>query len=145
MVTRKTPAVRIALAAASLALALVPVALAGNGHGGGGKPNGGGTCTPAAPGIVVQNTYAWGQWGSWGYPGQRLGYFIQVINYDAGHQYNLGREATRNSLEWFQRARNWAQLQHEALLSAARRTQRATIGLVASPTARTTSSRRRSR
>ena len=78
MLTRKTPAVRIALAAASLALALVPVALAGNGHGGGGKPNGGGTCTPAAPGIVVQNTYAWGQWGSWGYPGQRLGYFIQV-------------------------------------------------------------------
>ena len=47
-----------------------------------------------------------------------------VINYDAGHQYNLGREATRNSLEWFQRARNWARRHHEALLSAARRTQR---------------------
>jgi hypothetical protein len=41
MVTRKTPAVRIALAAAFLvlALALVPVALAGKG----GKPGGGGT------------------------------------------------------------------------------------------------------
>jgi protein-glutamine gamma-glutamyltransferase len=47
-----------------------------------------------------------------------------VINYDAGHQYNLGREATRNSLEWFQRARNWARRHHEALLAAARRTQR---------------------
>jgi protein-glutamine gamma-glutamyltransferase len=47
-----------------------------------------------------------------------------VINYDVSHQYNLGREATRNSLEWFQRARNWARRHHEALLSAARRTQR---------------------
>ena len=47
-----------------------------------------------------------------------------VINYDAGHQYNLGREATRNSLEWLQRARNWARQRHEALLTAARRTSR---------------------
>jgi protein-glutamine gamma-glutamyltransferase len=47
-----------------------------------------------------------------------------VIDYDAGHQYTLGREATRNGLEWFQRARNWARRHHEALLTAARRTQR---------------------
>jgi len=47
-----------------------------------------------------------------------------VINYDAGHQYNLGREATHNSMDWFQRARNWARRQHEAFLTAARRTQR---------------------
>ena len=47
-----------------------------------------------------------------------------VINYDAGHQYNLGREATRNGLEWLQRARNWARQHHEALLTAARRTSR---------------------
>jgi len=47
-----------------------------------------------------------------------------VINYDAGRQYSLGREATRDSLAWFQRARNWARRQHEALLAAARRTQR---------------------
>jgi len=47
-----------------------------------------------------------------------------VVNYDAGHQYNLGREATRNSVEWLQRARNWARRKHEALLTAARRTQR---------------------
>jgi hypothetical protein len=86
MVTRKTPAVRIACSAAFLvlALALVPVALAGKGQGGGGKPSGGGTCTPSAPGVVVQNTFAWGQWGSWGFPGQKLGYFVQVINYDSG-------------------------------------------------------------
>jgi transglutaminase-like putative cysteine protease len=47
-----------------------------------------------------------------------------VINYDAGHQYSLGREATRNGLEWLQRARNWTRRHHEALLAAARRTQR---------------------
>jgi len=47
-----------------------------------------------------------------------------VINYDIGHQYSLGREATRNSLAWFERARNWARRHHEALLIAARRTQR---------------------
>jgi len=47
-----------------------------------------------------------------------------VVDYDAGHQYCLGRNATRNSLAWFQRARNWARRHHEALLAAARRTQR---------------------
>jgi hypothetical protein len=47
-----------------------------------------------------------------------------VINYDAGHQYSLGREATRNSVEWLQRARNWARGKHEALLGVARRTER---------------------
>ena len=47
-----------------------------------------------------------------------------IINYDAGHQYNLGREAAHNSLEWFQRARNSGRRYHEALLTAARRTQR---------------------
>ena len=46
-----------------------------------------------------------------------------IINYDAGHQYSLGREATRNSVAWLQRVRNWARQQHEALLTAARRTQ----------------------
>jgi protein-glutamine gamma-glutamyltransferase len=76
--------------------------------------------TPAAP---AQMRTGWGRsllyldalasfWREW------------VINYDAGHQYNLGREATRNSVEWFQRTRNWARRHHEALLTAARRTQR---------------------
>jgi hypothetical protein len=69
-----------------LALALVPAAFAGKGGGGGhGGGGGGGTsCTQNAPGIVVQNNYGWSQWGSWGLPGQQLGYFIQVINYDVG-------------------------------------------------------------
>jgi transglutaminase-like putative cysteine protease len=76
--------------------------------------------TPAAP---AQLHTGWGRgmlyldamasfWREW------------VVNYDAGHQYNLGREATRNSLEWFQRARNWARQRHEALLTAARRASR---------------------
>jgi protein-glutamine gamma-glutamyltransferase len=47
-----------------------------------------------------------------------------VINYDAGHQYNLGREATRNGAEWLQRLRGWAARKHDGLLDAARRTQR---------------------
>jgi protein-glutamine gamma-glutamyltransferase len=47
-----------------------------------------------------------------------------VINYDVGHQYHLGREAARTSLEWFQSAQNWARRHHEALLTVARRTQR---------------------
>jgi protein-glutamine gamma-glutamyltransferase len=47
-----------------------------------------------------------------------------VVNYDAGHQYSLGREATRHSVEWFQRVRNWGRRHHETLLAAARRTQR---------------------
>jgi transglutaminase-like putative cysteine protease len=47
-----------------------------------------------------------------------------VINYDAGHQYNLGQAAARNSVEWLQRARNWVHRHHDALLTAVRRTQR---------------------
>jgi hypothetical protein len=47
-----------------------------------------------------------------------------VINYDAGHQSNLGRTARDNGQEWLQRARGWAQRHHEALLNAARRTSR---------------------
>jgi len=86
MVHTKTPAARVAFVAAFLALALVPVALATGKPGGGGHGGGGGStsCTQNAPGVVAQNTYAWGQWGSWGLPGQQLGYFIQVINYDVG-------------------------------------------------------------
>jgi len=46
-----------------------------------------------------------------------------VVNYDAGHQYSLGRDAARNSLQWFQRMGNWARRQHDSLLKAARRTE----------------------
>jgi hypothetical protein len=47
-----------------------------------------------------------------------------VINYDKGHQYNLGQAAKLNGLEWLQRARTWARRHHEALLNAARRSSR---------------------
>jgi hypothetical protein len=91
MVTRKTPAVRIAFAAAFLvlALALVPAALAGKpGGGGGGGKGGGGTggtsCTRNTPGVTVANTWQWGTTGSWGLAGQQLTYAISVINADVG-------------------------------------------------------------
>jgi Bacterial Ig domain len=83
----KTPYVRIALLAVlGTALLVAPTALAGKpggggGHGGGG---GGGSCTQNAPGVTVDNTYGWSQWGSYGFPGQQLKYAIGVINYDVG-------------------------------------------------------------
>jgi hypothetical protein len=61
-----------------LALALVPAGLAAKG--GGGKPS----CTRYAPGVSVDNNYAWSQWGSWGTAGQQLKYAIKVRNYDVG-------------------------------------------------------------
>jgi len=48
------------------------------------RGGGGGGCTPAAPGVAVQNTYGWGQFGSWGRSGQRLGYQVRVDNLDVG-------------------------------------------------------------
>jgi hypothetical protein len=63
-----------------IALALVPAALAGKGGNGGGKP--GGSCTQRAPLVQVENTWAWGQTGSFGVPGRDLTYPIQVMNYD---------------------------------------------------------------
>jgi hypothetical protein len=83
MVTRKTPAVRIACSAAFLvlALALVPVAL---GKGKPGGSSGGGTCTQRAPAVSIDNSSGWAQWGSYGLPGQQLKYAINVLNYDIG-------------------------------------------------------------
>jgi hypothetical protein len=92
--TRKPTAVRIGYAAAFLVLALtlVPVALAGKGGGsgstGGGKGGGGGgggtSCTQSAPTVTVQNNWQWGTSGSWGLPGQRIGYYILLRNADSG-------------------------------------------------------------
>jgi hypothetical protein len=42
------------------------------------------SCTRGTPGVRVENTWAWGQTGSWGLPGQKLTYQIDVTNYDAG-------------------------------------------------------------
>jgi len=76
------PAVVASIALVVLAIGFVPAAVAGKRpHGGGGTT---GSCTQSAPGVAVQNTYGWGQWGSWGLPGQQLGYFVQVINNDVG-------------------------------------------------------------
>src|SRR5215831_11537657 len=70
----------VVLAGVVLALALAPAALARGGHGGGG----GGTCVAKAPTIAVQNNWQWGSSGSWGLPGQQLGYDIEIINNDSG-------------------------------------------------------------
>ena len=61
-----------------LALALVPAGVAAKGG------RGGGSCTRNAPGVSIDNNYAWSQWGSWGMPGQQLKYLVQVRNNDIG-------------------------------------------------------------
>ena len=65
-------------------LALVPAAGAGKGHGGTNAASTSSSCVQAAPEILVQNNYAWGSSGSWGLPGQQLGYDIEVVNHDVG-------------------------------------------------------------
>ncbi len=81
--THRNRAVLTGTLVAVLALGLMAgPAFAGKG-GGGGKPGGGG-CTPKAPVVAVDNTWAWGQGGSFGLPGQRLMYAMNVINYDIG-------------------------------------------------------------
>jgi hypothetical protein len=52
----------------------------GAGGGGGRK----GSCTRNAPGVSIENSWGWSQWGSWGMPGQQLTYLIDVRNYDVG-------------------------------------------------------------
>jgi hypothetical protein len=57
----------------------------GKGHGGGGSGGSGGTsCTQSAPRTSIDNTWAWGSPGSWGTPGQKLTYAIDVFNNDVG-------------------------------------------------------------
>jgi hypothetical protein len=65
MVTRKTPAVRIAFAAAFLvlALALVPAALAGKGHGGGGTSSGGSGCSISPGQVALDQVWTVSAWG----------------------------------------------------------------------------------
>ena len=75
---------RIALALALGALVLVPASVAAPGGGNGGGAQGKTTCTRNAPGVSVENNWAWGQTGSWGLSGQQLTYGIKIINYDVG-------------------------------------------------------------
>src|SRR5262245_14703951 len=74
---RQLSAIAVALL---VSLLVVGSADAGKGR----KPGGGsgGSCTQSAPGVAVQNTYGWSQWGSFGLPGQQLAYLITVVNYD---------------------------------------------------------------
>jgi Bacterial Ig domain/NPCBM-associated, NEW3 domain of alpha-galactosidase len=62
----------------ALSLAIIPVAFAK------GKPGGGGGCISSAPTVAVQNNWQWGASGSWGLPGQQIGYMILLQNKDAG-------------------------------------------------------------
>jgi Big-like domain-containing protein len=74
--TRRRIALVIALV---LVLVVVPSALASKG---GGRTSS--SCTPATPGVAVQNSIGWNQTGSWGLQGQRLGFQIQVSDLDSG-------------------------------------------------------------
>jgi hypothetical protein len=73
------PPFRIALSAAFAAavLAVVPTAALA------GKP-GSRTCTRNAPSISAENTWAWSSTGSFGMPGQRLGYQLRIVDNDVG-------------------------------------------------------------
>ena len=86
LTSRSTIQKAATLSALAFALVLVPAALAGKGAGGGhhGGGTGGGSCTQSNPVAVVQNNFGWAQTGSWGMPGQQLGYQVQVINNDVG-------------------------------------------------------------
>jgi hypothetical protein len=53
----------------------------------GAAPKGGATsagCAVSAPRASIDNTYAWAAPGSWGTPGQKLTYAIDVLNNDVG-------------------------------------------------------------
>src|SRR5262245_58278562 len=41
-------------------------------------------CSPNTPGVAVENTWGWGQWGSWAVAGQQRMYSVQVMNNDLG-------------------------------------------------------------
>jgi len=73
--------------------------------------------TPASP-LVVHN-----QWNRLMLYVDAMASFWRewVINYDASHQYHLGREATRNSVAWVHHMQNWAHRHYGAALAAARR------------------------
>lgn len=72
--------------------------------------------TPAGP-LVVHN-----QWNRLMLYVDAMASFWRewVINYDASHQYRLGREASRNSVAWVHHMQNWAHRHYGAVLAAAR-------------------------
>jgi hypothetical protein len=81
----------LVLLCALMAITILPALAAkgggGKGHGGGGGGSGGSgstSCTQSQPRATIDNTWAWGSKGSWGMPGQKLTYAIDVINDDVG-------------------------------------------------------------
>jgi hypothetical protein len=73
---------RGALVALLIAGLATGTTLAGKPAAGGGGH--GGSCTVKAPLVNVDNTWAWGQKGSFGLAAQQLTFAINVINYDVG-------------------------------------------------------------
>lgn len=72
-----------ALLCALMVIALPAVAARqGNNKSGGGSTST--SCTPNAPDASVDNTWAWASPGSWGMPGQKLEYAVDVFNNDVG-------------------------------------------------------------
>jgi hypothetical protein len=73
-------------------LSLVPVASKNTGHGSSttstssapAKTGGSTSCVQSAPGVTVENNWAWASPGSWGMPGQQLAYQVLVVNSDIG-------------------------------------------------------------
>jgi hypothetical protein len=87
LVTSKALSFRIGFASMTTVaalLALVPAAFAGKGHGGTSGASTSSSCVQGTPTVRVQNNYAWGSSGSWGLPGQQLGYDLEVVNHDVG-------------------------------------------------------------
>lgn len=74
----------VSILVVGLAAGTAFAAKGGSSSGTGGSKGGSMSCTVKAPLVKVDNTYGWSLYGSWGLPGQRLTYAIDVINYDAG-------------------------------------------------------------
>jgi hypothetical protein len=75
----RVPIVFVAAALCALLPVGASVASAGSSHAGSTT-----TCTPTAPHVSIDNTWAWASPGSWGTPGQQLKYGISVSNGSCG-------------------------------------------------------------
>jgi hypothetical protein len=83
---RPRPAAGVTLAVLIVLTLALSSAAAAAAAGSNRKPGGGSTtsCTQGAPRVSIDNTWAWGAFGSWGMPGQQLTYATDVINNDVG-------------------------------------------------------------
>jgi hypothetical protein len=79
----------LAIAEGMLVAAIVGALIVGMAIMSGNAPGGAGSvlagrCVRNTPSVSVENSYGWGQWGSWGLAGQKLPYQISVTNNDVG-------------------------------------------------------------